>query len=42
MPATAPQDSTIAVVGDGFGSLIVHATAMYVDAAAAGDRRNFE
>jgi hypothetical protein len=30
MPATAPRDSTIAVVGDGFGSLIVHATAMYL------------
>src|SRR5207245_5107868 len=25
-----PQDSTIAVVGDGFGSLLVHATARYV------------
>jgi hypothetical protein len=26
----APQDSTIAVVGDGFGSLIVYATAVYL------------
>ena len=30
MPAAPPQDSTIAVVGDGFGSLLVHATARYV------------
>ena len=30
MPAAPPQDSTIAVVGDGFGSLLVHATARYL------------
>jgi hypothetical protein len=30
MPVTAPRDSTIAVVGDGFGSLIVYATAVYL------------
>ena len=30
MPATAPRDSTLAVVGDGFGSLIVFATAVYL------------
>lgn len=30
MPATAPRDSTIAVVGGGFGSLIVYATAVYL------------
>ena len=30
MPAQYPRDSTIAVVGDGFGSLIVYATAIYV------------
>lgn len=30
MPATAPRDSTIAVVGDGFGSLIVYSTAIYL------------
>ena len=30
MPATAPRDSVIAVVGDGFGSLTVHATARYL------------
>ncbi len=30
MPLTAPRDSTIAVVGDGFGSLIVYATAIYL------------
>lgn len=30
MPASAPRDSTIAVVGDGFGSLIVHSTAIYL------------
>jgi hypothetical protein len=30
MPARAPRDSVIAVVGDGFGSLIVHATAIYL------------
>jgi hypothetical protein len=30
MPLSAPRDSTIAVVGDGFGSLIVYATALYV------------
>jgi hypothetical protein len=30
MPAQAPRDSTIAVVGDGFGSLLVYSTALYV------------
>src|SRR4051812_9584501 len=30
MPATAPRDSAIAVVGDGFGSLIVSSPALYV------------
>jgi hypothetical protein len=30
MPADAPGDSTIAVVGDGFGSLIVYSTAVYL------------
>src|SRR2546427_12696774 len=30
MPASAPRDSTIAVVGDGFGSLIVYSTAVYL------------
>ena len=30
MTATAPRDSTIAVVGDGLGSLIVYATAVYL------------
>ena len=30
MPATAPRDATIAVVGEGFGSLIIHSTAMYL------------
>lgn len=30
MPAVAPRDSTIAVVGDGFGSLIVQSTAVYL------------
>src|SRR5947209_9076572 len=30
MPATAPGDSVIAVIGDGFGSLVVHATARYL------------
>src|SRR3954454_3748426 len=30
MPATAPRDSTIAVIGDGFGSLIVYSTAVYL------------
>src|SRR5829696_5485534 len=30
MPAHAPRDSTIAVVGDGFGSLLVSSTAQYV------------
>jgi hypothetical protein len=30
VPATAPRDSTIAVVGDGFGSLIVYSTAIYL------------
>src|SRR5437867_2163438 len=30
MPLTNPRDSTIAVIGDGFGSLIVYATAVYL------------
>jgi len=30
MPLSAPRDSTIGIVGDGFGSLIVYATAIYV------------
>lgn len=30
MAASAPRDSVIAVVGDGFGSLIVHGTARYL------------
>lgn len=30
MPAAAPRDATIAVVGDGFGSLIVYSTAIYL------------
>jgi hypothetical protein len=30
MSASAPRDSVIAVVGEGFGSLIVHATARYL------------
>lgn len=30
MPASFPRDATIAVVGDGFGSLIVHSTAVYL------------
>jgi hypothetical protein len=30
MPLTAPRDSTIAIVGDGFGSLIVYSTAVYL------------
>ena len=30
MPLSSPRDSTIAVVGDGFGSLIVFATAIYL------------
>ena len=30
MPVTSPRDSTIAVVGDGFGSLIVYSTAVYL------------
>src|SRR6266508_3768011 len=30
MSAEPPRDSTIAVVGDGFGSLIVYATAVYL------------
>jgi hypothetical protein len=30
MGASAPRDSVIAVVGDGFGSLIVHGTARYL------------
>jgi hypothetical protein len=34
MPLTAPRDSTIAIVGDGFGSLIVYATARYLGFAA--------
>lgn len=29
MPLSSPRDSTIAIVGDGFGSLIVYATAIY-------------
>src|SRR5918996_606600 len=29
-PLTEPRDSTIAIVGDGFGSLIVYATAVYL------------
>jgi hypothetical protein len=30
LTATAPRDSVIAVVGDGFGSLLVHTTARYL------------
>ncbi len=30
MPAQAPRDSTVAVIGDGFGSLLVYSTAIYV------------
>ena len=30
VPLSAPRDSTIAIVGDGFGSLIVYATAIYL------------
>jgi len=30
MPAAYPRDATIAVVGDGFGSLLVYATAVYL------------
>jgi hypothetical protein len=30
MPVAPPRDSTIAVVGEGFGSLIVYATALYL------------
>jgi len=30
VPAQPPRDSTLAVVGDGFGSLIVYATAFYL------------
>ena len=30
MPLSQPRDSSIAVVGDGFGSLIVYATALYL------------
>jgi hypothetical protein len=30
MPLSSPRDSTIAVVGDGFGSLIVYSTAVYL------------
>jgi hypothetical protein len=30
MPLSSPRDSKIAVVGDGFGSLIVYATAVYL------------
>jgi hypothetical protein len=30
MPVESPRDSTIAVVGDGFGSLMVYATAVYL------------
>ena len=31
MTASAPRDSVIAVVGDGFGSLLVHCTARYLE-----------
>ena len=37
MPLTNPRDSTIAVVGDGFGSLIVYATAVYLGFRPRGD-----
>jgi hypothetical protein len=30
MPASAPRDATIAVIGEGFGSLIVQSTAIYL------------
>ena len=30
MPYVEPQDSTIAIVGDGFGSLLIYATAVYL------------
>src|SRR5438093_3195273 len=30
MPLTGPRDSSIAVVGDGFGSLMVYASAVYL------------
>jgi hypothetical protein len=30
MPVSAPRDAVVAVVGDGFGSLIVQSTALYV------------
>jgi hypothetical protein len=30
MPLSAPRDATIAIAGDGFGSLIVYATAVYL------------
>src|SRR5437870_3175762 len=30
MPLSAPRDSTIAVIGDGFGSLMVYSTAVYL------------
>lgn len=30
MPVSQPRDSSIAIVGDGFGSLIVYATAVYL------------
>src|SRR5881392_3334038 len=30
MPLSGPRDSTIAVVGDGFSSLIIYATAVYL------------
>jgi hypothetical protein len=30
MPLTEPRDSSVAIVGDGFGSLIVYATAVYL------------
>jgi len=34
MPAAYPRDATIAVVGDGFGSLLVYATAVYLASGA--------
>ena len=30
MPLTQPRDSTIAVVGEGFGSLMIYTTARYL------------
>jgi hypothetical protein len=30
VPASVPRDSTVAVIGDGFGSLMVYATAIYL------------